>query len=86
MSGRILNSRLILAAAALAVLAVGSTIAADRSSSAMASAATKFLDSLTPDQRQEATFAFNADERLPGARRFYSFDPAGNRVEFLARS
>ncbi|PYQ88213.1 MAG: hypothetical protein DMG02_18990 [Acidobacteria bacterium] len=64
MSGRILNSRLILAAAALAVLAVGSTIAADRSSSAMASAATKFLDSLTPDQRQEATFAFNADERL----------------------
>ncbi|PYQ83527.1 MAG: hypothetical protein DMG03_13425 [Acidobacteria bacterium] len=64
MSGRILNSRLILAAAVLAVLAVGSTIAADRSSSAMASAATKFLDSLTPDQRQEATFAFNADERL----------------------
>ena len=64
MSGRILNSRLILAAAALAVLAVGSTIAADRSSSAMASAATKFLDSLTPEQRQEATFAFDADERL----------------------
>jgi catechol 2,3-dioxygenase-like lactoylglutathione lyase family enzyme len=26
------------------------------------------------------------DERLPGARRFYSFDPAGNRVEFLSRS
>jgi predicted enzyme related to lactoylglutathione lyase len=25
------------------------------------------------------------DERLPGARRFYSFDPAGNRVEFLTR-
>jgi catechol 2,3-dioxygenase-like lactoylglutathione lyase family enzyme len=25
------------------------------------------------------------DERLPGARRFYTFDPAGNRVEFLAR-
>jgi hypothetical protein len=56
--------RWILAAAALAVLAVGSTIAADRSSSAMASAATKFLDSLTPERRQEATFAFNADERL----------------------
>ena len=57
-------SRWILAAASLAVLAVGSTIAADRSSSAMASAATKFLDSLTPEQRQEATFAFNTDERL----------------------
>jgi len=25
------------------------------------------------------------DERLPGARRFYSFDPAGNRVEFLTK-
>ena len=57
-------SRWILAAASLAVLAVGSAIAADRSSSAMASAATKFLDSLTPEQRQEATFAFNTDERL----------------------
>jgi catechol 2,3-dioxygenase-like lactoylglutathione lyase family enzyme len=26
------------------------------------------------------------DERLPGARRFYTFDPAGNRLEFLARA
>ena len=25
------------------------------------------------------------DERLPGARRFYSFDPVGNRLEFLTR-
>jgi catechol 2,3-dioxygenase-like lactoylglutathione lyase family enzyme len=25
------------------------------------------------------------DERLPRARRFYSFDPAGNRLEFLTR-
>jgi catechol 2,3-dioxygenase-like lactoylglutathione lyase family enzyme len=25
------------------------------------------------------------DERLRGVRRFYSFDPAGNRVEFLTR-
>ena len=25
------------------------------------------------------------DGRLPGARRFYSFDPAGNRLEFLTR-
>ena len=27
----------------------------------------------------------NWDDRLPGARRFYAFDPWGNRVEFLAR-
>jgi catechol 2,3-dioxygenase-like lactoylglutathione lyase family enzyme len=26
------------------------------------------------------------DERLPGARRFYSRDPAGNRLEFLTRA
>jgi catechol 2,3-dioxygenase-like lactoylglutathione lyase family enzyme len=25
------------------------------------------------------------DDRLPGARRFYAFDAAGNRLEFLAR-
>jgi catechol 2,3-dioxygenase-like lactoylglutathione lyase family enzyme len=25
------------------------------------------------------------DDRLPGARRFYAFDPAGNRLELLAR-
>jgi catechol 2,3-dioxygenase-like lactoylglutathione lyase family enzyme len=25
------------------------------------------------------------DDRLPGVRRFYSFDPAGNRLEFLNR-
>jgi catechol 2,3-dioxygenase-like lactoylglutathione lyase family enzyme len=25
------------------------------------------------------------DDRLPGVRRVYSFDPAGNRLEFLAR-
>jgi catechol 2,3-dioxygenase-like lactoylglutathione lyase family enzyme len=25
------------------------------------------------------------DDRLPGVRRFYSFDPAGNRLEFLTR-
>ena len=25
------------------------------------------------------------DDRLPGARRFYSFDPVGNRLEFLTR-
>src|SRR5512132_1369382 len=43
----------------------GSLIGAERSSSAMAGAASKFLASLTPEQRQKAAFAFtNADERL----------------------
>ena len=26
------------------------------------------------------------DDRLPGARRFYAHDPAGNRLEFLTRN
>jgi len=43
------------------------------------------LDALA--ERLEAAGAeVRWDERMPGARRFYSFDPAGNRLEFLARS
>jgi predicted enzyme related to lactoylglutathione lyase len=42
------------------------------------------LDTLA--RRLEASGAeVRWDERLPGARRFYSFDPAGNRLEFLTR-
>jgi extradiol dioxygenase family protein len=42
------------------------------------------LDALA--ERLEAAGAeVRWDERLPGARRFYSFDPAGNRLEFLTR-
>ena len=55
---------LCLVAAAVAALAVGSIMAAERSSSAMSDAATRFLGSLTAEQRQQASFAFDADERL----------------------
>ena len=41
-----------------------STVAATRSSSAMADAAAKLLSSLTAEQRQQAAFAFASDERL----------------------
>jgi hypothetical protein len=37
---------------------------AEKSASSMADAATKFLSSLTPEQRQKAAFAFDGDERL----------------------
>jgi uncharacterized protein DUF3500 len=57
-------NRVWLAGAVALALAVGSMVAAERSSSAMASAATKFLASLTPEQKQQATFAFDSDERL----------------------
>jgi uncharacterized protein DUF3500 len=49
-------------AAILTVPALGTTHAGP-SPAAMAGAATKFLNSLTPEQRQQATFAFNGDER-----------------------
>src|SRR4051794_13011567 len=57
-------SRVHLAAAFVLAAAVASTITAERSSSAMTAAATKFLQSLTPEQRQQTTFAFEGDERL----------------------
>jgi hypothetical protein len=44
--------------------AIGSIVAAGRSSSAMSDAATRLLSSLTAEQRQQAAFAFDADERL----------------------
>ena len=39
-------------------------VAAERSSSAMAAAATRLLNGLTPEQRQQASFAFDSDERM----------------------
>jgi len=58
------SPRVYLAAILIAAAAIGSTIAAERSSSTMATAATRFLGALTPEQRQQATFAFGADERM----------------------
>jgi len=60
-----LNSpRLFLAVSLLAAGAIASTIAAERSSSTMAAAASKFLGGLTAEQRQQATFPFESEERL----------------------
>ena len=61
MSSRI-PSRIVLAAA-LAALAAGAMFAAGRSSSTMADAASRLVNGLTPEQRQQAAFAFDADER-----------------------
>jgi Protein of unknown function (DUF3500) len=59
-----LSPRLCVAAAIVAVFAFATLVGADRSSAAMASAATKFLASLTPEQRKQASFDFSSDERL----------------------
>jgi len=55
--------RITLAGIAVVVLVIGSVIAAERSASSMASAATAFLASLTSEQRGRATFEFGSDER-----------------------
>jgi hypothetical protein len=51
-------------AAALAAAFLGALAAAEKSSATMATAATRFLAGLSPEQRQQATFAFDAAERL----------------------
>src|SRR5580765_2264391 len=63
--------RILLAVTSVVALVAGAVIAADRSATAMRTAAASFLESLTPDQRQQATFDFDSAERtrwnfLPG--------------------
>jgi hypothetical protein len=57
------SPRLYLAAVLVCAATAGSMVAAGRSSSAMADAATRLLNSLTAEQRQQASFAFASDER-----------------------
>ena len=60
---RFTSPRIILALALLAALG-GAVVAQQRSPASMTTAATAFLASLTPEQRQQATFAFDSAERL----------------------
>jgi len=60
---RLRSPRVILALGLLATLG-GAVLSAQRSSTSMATAADRFLASLTPEQRQQATFAFDSAERL----------------------
>ena len=55
--------RILLAAVCVAAGLAGGLVAAERSSASMATAATSLLSSLSPEQRQKATFAFESDER-----------------------
>ena len=60
---RLTSRRVMLALGLLAALG-GAIVHAQRSSSSMARAADRFLGSLTPEQRQQATFTFDSPERL----------------------
>ena len=55
-------TRCVLAVVLGAVWIAGVTVASERSASSMANAANKFLASLTAEERQQATFAFESEE------------------------
>jgi hypothetical protein len=57
------SPRLLLVVGCALLAGAGALVAAERSSSTMANAANAFLASLTPEQRQQATFPFESDER-----------------------
>ena len=60
---RALNSpRLAVAAALLVTALVGSVVATQRTAATMAGAATRFLDGLTPEQRQQAMLPLDSDD------------------------
>jgi hypothetical protein len=59
-----LSTRVLVAVSLTVLGAFGSVVAADRSATAMSTAATAFLGALTPEQRQQAAFAFDTDERV----------------------
>ena len=61
---RLRSPRLVVAAGLVALSVVAAVVAAERSASAMATAADRFLQSLTPQQRAQAAFEFQSDERL----------------------
>jgi len=56
------SPRLLLSIVCLAAAGAGALVAAGRSSSAMADAATAFVSSLTPEQKKKAVFAFDSEE------------------------
>jgi len=60
---RFTSPRLVLAAGVLAAFCA-SVVAQQKSAGSMTTAATNFLASLTPEQRQRATFAFDSAERM----------------------
>ena len=60
--------RPVLVVALVAVWLAGMTIAAERSASNMATAANRFLAALSPEQRQQASFALDSEELAQPAK------------------
>jgi len=60
---RLKSPRIIVVAAVLVAMGIA-VVAQQRATASMTTAATSFLASLTPEQRKQATFAFDSEERL----------------------
>src|SRR5579864_5931226 len=60
---QLLKSPRLVVAAACVLACLGAVRAAERSPAAMADAAGRFLAALSPEERQQATFAFDSSER-----------------------
>ena len=60
---RLKSPRIIVVAAVLVAMGIA-VVAQQRATASMTTAATNFLAALTPEQRQQATFAFDSAERL----------------------
>ena len=58
------SPRLVVALVLVTLSVVGPIVATERTASQMATAATAFLESLTPEQRAKASFEVTSDERL----------------------
>jgi hypothetical protein len=61
---RLASPRIALSLILLGALAAGAAVSAQRASANMVAAANRFLQALTPEQRQQATFAFDNAERM----------------------
>ncbi len=61
---RFLTPRVMVALVLTAALAAGAALSAQRASANMTTAANRFLQALTPEQRTQATFPFDAAERM----------------------
>ncbi len=61
---RLVPRRAAVAAAVLVAMAIGAVVSAQRGTSPTVAAATRFLESLTPEQRKQAMFALDTAERL----------------------
>jgi hypothetical protein len=61
---RLTSPRVVLALGLACVFAAGVVISAQRATATMASAATSFLNALTPEQKQQAMFPMESEERV----------------------